>query len=496
MAELLSFGDQLKVEGINFKGFGIIPKYAMMDRELSLEAKSIYSYFCAFAGSGNSAFPGRSKILSDLSVGKSAYYTHYNQLIEQGYITCHQKREQKFCNNIYTLVSNPKKFSDPPESDGQSKIYSTIKMSGLKAAGYGVIPKSVMLDPRLPLKSKGIYAYFASLTGGGEAAFPKKSTILYHLGITENTYYKYCAFLVDLNYLTIKQRYVNGRLGINDYYLNDNPDESKAQKKTLNISPTSEEDRRSRKSNAPKFEVNTPDKSKISANSNLKNQDTRKQDTIYQDTANQDPTDQDTSHQDTTGQNLKNQDTRERDTIINRTINNNSNNSISYNQQSFTPSASPMRREGGTSLIKRELLEIKRVPYSYASSFSTMSDVIHAMTDWDILHPSGYDDQFEQSVYELFNQALIDMCTSNRSMKLKSSLVKNTEVIDQLNSIARFENDYIDLSDLSEPAMQNYIEGAEGSDIRNPLQYMKSCIWDAMLSGNIKMYQSLRKIGY
>ena len=56
----LSFEDQLLVEGINCMGYGIIPKYVMLDPDLTIEAKAIYAYFCSFAGSGNTAFPSRS----------------------------------------------------------------------------------------------------------------------------------------------------------------------------------------------------------------------------------------------------------------------------------------------------------------------------------------------------------------------------------------------------------------------------------------------------
>jgi len=85
MEKVISFGDQLKVEGINFKGFGILPKYVMLDPDLSIEAKTIYAYFCSFAGNGSATFPGRDKILSDLPMSKDAYYKHFRQLTDQGY---------------------------------------------------------------------------------------------------------------------------------------------------------------------------------------------------------------------------------------------------------------------------------------------------------------------------------------------------------------------------------------------------------------------------
>ena len=44
-----------------------------MDSVLTPEAKAIYAYLASFAGAGESCFPTRAKILSDLSIGKDVY---------------------------------------------------------------------------------------------------------------------------------------------------------------------------------------------------------------------------------------------------------------------------------------------------------------------------------------------------------------------------------------------------------------------------------------
>lgn len=87
-------------------GYGIIPKLAMQDKRLSIEAKAIYSYFCSFAGHGSSVFPSRRKILNDLNISEERYYKHFNQLKIHGYIKTKQSIDStgKYKNNIYTLV--------------------------------------------------------------------------------------------------------------------------------------------------------------------------------------------------------------------------------------------------------------------------------------------------------------------------------------------------------------------------------------------------------
>lgn len=98
--------DILQVQGINSKGFGIVPKLVMQDRRLTAEAKAIYSYFCSYAGAGQTAFPSRSKIVFDLGMSIKRYYKHFNLLKEYGYIGVQQEKSEtgQFKRNLYTLL--------------------------------------------------------------------------------------------------------------------------------------------------------------------------------------------------------------------------------------------------------------------------------------------------------------------------------------------------------------------------------------------------------
>ncbi len=447
MEKVISFGDQLKVEGINFKGFGILPKYVMLDPDLSIEAKTIYAYFCSFAGNGSATFPGRDKILSDLPMSKDAYYKHFRQLTDQGYITVEQQGGNSgaiYGKNIYTLVSNPKKFSEKPEDTKHGLAYSRIRFSGLKAAGFGMIPKAVMIDPRLPVKAKGVYAYFCSFTGSGNNAFPKKEKILFHLGIAEKTYYKFYKLLTELNYITAVQRHIDGRLQVNDYYLNDTPNAANAKKKTVLSCST---------------------------------QDSKKQDTEKQDTQIQDSKKQDTNK------------------------NNSNKNNVLYNHSLNQQPAQPEQIEGARDVIRdisyeveTELLKQKKLPYYFKSDPEKMIAAIHFMVEWDTFFPNGYKDGFEQRIYNLFVEALIEMCCADKPMELKGSITTYAKVIDKINQLAKFEDYYVDISEFADPARENYKRAALDQDIRNPMQYMKACIWDAMQTGSIGMYADIARI--
>ena len=90
------------------RGYGMVGKYVMQDRELHVIAKAIYSYVCTF---GNCAFPGRDKICYDLQINKNTYAKYMKQLVDYGYITVIQSRSgnQKFFRNTYEINLDPQR---------------------------------------------------------------------------------------------------------------------------------------------------------------------------------------------------------------------------------------------------------------------------------------------------------------------------------------------------------------------------------------------------
>lgn len=97
--------DKIVVQGINSKGFGIIPKLVMQDRRLNIQAKAIYAYLCSYAGNGETAFPSRDKILFDLCINKDTYQKYLKQLKDYGYIKVQKVRKDgRFIRNLFILM--------------------------------------------------------------------------------------------------------------------------------------------------------------------------------------------------------------------------------------------------------------------------------------------------------------------------------------------------------------------------------------------------------
>jgi hypothetical protein len=102
--------------------------------------------------------------------------------------------------------------------------------------GYGLIAKKVMVDTELSLQAKAIYSYLVSYAWGKDKVYPTIKTMLYHLGIAENTFLKHRKGLVDRGYITIETTR-QGSKNRNIYTINSLPQNLRVSKsEALNIS--------------------------------------------------------------------------------------------------------------------------------------------------------------------------------------------------------------------------------------------------------------------
>ena len=125
------------------RGYGMVGKYVMQDRELHVIAKAIYSYVCTF---GNGAFPGRDKICYDLQINKNTYAKYMKQLVDYGYITVIQSRSgnQKFFRNTYEINLDPQRVlelrAEKVEQPEETTTDRPIEEAASHEVGHGEKP--------------------------------------------------------------------------------------------------------------------------------------------------------------------------------------------------------------------------------------------------------------------------------------------------------------------------------------------------------------------
>ena len=99
-------------------GYGLVFKRVMKDRNISIEAKALYSYLSAYAGADESAFPSVDLIKHELGVGKHRFLRAKNELIDNGYLMVDRKQTKNiYGSNLYTLFHSPRQVDGRPVDD-------------------------------------------------------------------------------------------------------------------------------------------------------------------------------------------------------------------------------------------------------------------------------------------------------------------------------------------------------------------------------------------
>ena len=122
-----------------------------------------------------------------------------------------------------------------------------------------------------------------------------------------------------------------------------------------------------------------------------------------------------------------------------------------------------------------------------------MTEAIHFLTYWDIRYPQGYFDEVMQKTYNLFNEALVDMCTSRKKLELKGDIVDGQNIIERINRLGVFEDEWVNIDDVVSVATDNFYHALGHKEIRNPLKYMQSCIWDALRTDGVTLYAGIKR---
>lgn len=438
-----NFIDELRIEGIDYKGFGIIPKLLMLDTDLTIEAKGIGAYFYSYAGSGNTAFPGRDKIVHDLGISKDTYYKHLSLLKEQGYLKVEKQHAhggygKGFDKNIYTLITNPKKLATQIEGS------DILSYTGIKKGGFGTIAKAVMTDDRLSIKEKALYAYYCSFAGAGEVANPKKDDILYHLNVSHNSYNKYLSKLIELDFLIRVQRKTNGTFGVCDIYINSFPGkefEIPEDSPCTKISDTQIKDKQTDIKGMPSTKF-----------SDIQNPDSQFSDEQNQDAINN-----------------------------NKKINSFKNNQ-SYNQGAPAPDSDGVIEN----LLDFDFSLLEQgIPEEWLHNRKLISKAVKYLNDYDRLSDiSEWGNDVKGELYKIYVNSLIDMLSTKKVMTLTGDSVTAEDVNELYRSFIQpcGEPEYIDT--LMDYAVNSFIEGAKKTQVKNTLGYMKANIWTVLKQGD------------
>ncbi|MCY1602885.1 DnaD domain protein [Staphylococcus pettenkoferi] len=85
-------------------GYGTVYKEVLKDKDLSIEAKAIYSYLSSYAGGKDTAFPSIGLICHELNISEKRFYKHRKELLDKNIISKARERTNNgFSKTIYTI---------------------------------------------------------------------------------------------------------------------------------------------------------------------------------------------------------------------------------------------------------------------------------------------------------------------------------------------------------------------------------------------------------
>ena len=150
-------------------------------------------------------------------------------------------------------------------------------------------------------------------------------------------------------------------------------------------------------------------------------------------------------------------------------------------------------------IVKEELWKNELLPPAYMGQFKKMEIAIHILTDYQrqrdyYCNAKVCDkDEFQHSVFLLCNEALIEMLTTIHQMNLKGVQVKRKDIYDKVITYVKFQGGECYLEDIMSVAMVDFEKACETRNIKNHLQYMKACIWNALQVGTIGIQAIIKK---
>lgn len=155
------------------------------------------------------------------------------------------------------------------------------------------------------------------------------------------------------------------------------------------------------------------------------------------------------------------------------------------NNHSFIHDTDRMKDSELKELILEELKSNKGIPYTYNRNTKKMKIAIQHLSDWNILHEIGYDDEFKQSVYNLAVDGLIEMACESEIKVYNKRRYTSINIIDKINQCID-RTDCINIRQIIEQAVEDYINATYKGKINHPLNYMKSCIADSFDTYEVK----------
>lgn len=173
--------------------------------------------------------------------------------------------------------------------------------------------------------------------------------------------------------------------------------------------------------------------------------------------------------------------------LLNNNITNND-----FTNKDFTnlSIASDGEIENKKSKLLEEIKKAKEVPLEFCTDKNKMEDTVDLLTENEI-----YSDELKKESLELFKICLVEMTTQKEMQYYGKQKLSYKNLLEKINKNIEIHNDYVKFKmNLVEEILDDYIDGALKTDVKNHKKYLKSCIVNGLDSHAIKFLSNVAKI--
>lgn len=139
--------------------------------------------------------------------------------------------------------------------------------------------------------------------------------------------------------------------------------------------------------------------------------------------------------------------------------------------------------------VHREMELVMGVPFSYRDRPDHMRQCIHYLFAWDVYQPIEGMNSDEERLMMLrrnFENILFEMTTARKSFSISGAVLEYSHVIRCINELIWKKQAAAGaLADIGEVCVNKMIEAACKNKISNIKSYMKTVLWDTMLSEDL-----------
>lgn len=144
--------------------------------------------------------------------------------------------------------------------------------------------------------------------------------------------------------------------------------------------------------------------------------------------------------------------------------------------------------------IADEIQVNKGIPYSFKNDKLKMTHAIHLLSDWEQLSNNGFIDESRQEIYLLTIDCLIEMACTNEIVKYRGTTVSAEKVIDQINYSIDWQYEAISIIEFLDLFIDEFEMISKQHEIIALIPYMKSCIWNCLLTYRVKLHSQIANI--